>query len=225
VISDLYLAHGCGAGDRHAVAACDALLVREAGYAAAAARIDAAVRDEAIQVVRTNAFSPRGDRPAAICDYEGRGALHAWLRVLVAREMVKRAGAQQRAVPLEDRLLDTPAVNDDPVMEELKLKYRAELAEAFRAALEDLSSRDRTLLRYQLIDGLTIDDIGKLHRVHRATAARWLAAIRDGLVERTRTLLADSLGVDTVEAASIIRMVQSQLDVSVIRHLQPKRKR
>ena len=79
------------------------------------------------------------------------------------------------------------------------------------------------LLRYQLIDGLTIDEIGALSRVHRATAARWLATIRDGLVERTRELLGEALGVDSVEAASIVRMVQSQLDVSVIRHLQPRR--
>jgi hypothetical protein len=36
--------------------------------------------------------------------------------------------------------------------------------------------------------------------------------------------MAESLGVDTAEAASIVRLVQSQLDVSVIRHLQPKKR-
>src|SRR5205823_6435332 len=137
--------------------------------------------------------------------------------------MVRLAKAQQRTVALEDHLVDLPAVAADPVLEELKAKYRAELANAFRIALDALSKRDRTLMRYQLVDGLTIDDIGKLHRVHRATAARWLSAIRDGLVEHTRALLAAALGVDSVEAASIVRMVQSQLDVSVIRHLDPKR--
>jgi RNA polymerase sigma-70 factor (ECF subfamily) len=183
------------------------------------------LRDEAVQVVRAIAFSPRAERPAAIHDFAGRGSLAGWLRVLVARELVRLAKAQNRSAELEDHLLELPAVDADPVLEELKTKYRAELAGAFRTALDELSKRDRMLLRYQLVDGLTIDDIGKLHRVHRATAARWLAAIRDGLVDRTRAILAEVLGVDTLEAASIVRMVQSQLDVSVIRHLQPARRR
>jgi hypothetical protein len=38
-----------------------------------------------------------------------------------------------------------------------------------------LSRRDRNLLRYQYFDHLTVDDIGALHRVHRATAARGVA--------------------------------------------------
>jgi RNA polymerase sigma-70 factor (ECF subfamily) len=76
-----------------------------------------------------------------------------------------------------------------------------------------------------MIDGLTIDDIGAIYRVHRATAARWLVGIRDKLVEQTRGRLAAKLGVDTEEAASIVRLVQSQLDVSVIRHLGPPPRR
>ena len=42
-------------------------------------------------------------------------------------------------------------------------------AEAFAA----LESRERNLLRYALGDGLSVDAIGTLYRVHRATAARW----------------------------------------------------
>jgi RNA polymerase sigma-70 factor, ECF subfamily len=224
-VPDLYVAFAAGAGDRAAVAACDALLVREAGYAAEATRLQA-LRDEAVQIVRTIVFVPRPERPPAIHDYAGRGRLHGWLRVLVARELVRLAKAQSRAIELEDYMLDEAATVDaDPALEELKARYREHLATAFREALKKLSARDRTLLRYQVTDGLTIDDIGELYRVHRATAARWLAAIRDGIVERTRSRLAAELGVDTAEAASIVRLVQSQLDVSVIRHLGPSRKR
>ena len=170
-------------------------------------------------------FVPRPEAPPAIHDYAGRGRVQGWLRVLVAREMVRLAKAQSRSVELDDKMLDVGALDADPALEALKATYRAELAEAFRAALKQLPARDRTLLRYQMIDGLTIDDIGEIYRVHRATAARWLTTVRDGLVERTRTLLAESLGVDTAEAASIVRLVQSQLDVSVIKHLGPARKR
>jgi RNA polymerase sigma-70 factor (ECF subfamily) len=224
LVEDHYLAFACASGDPAAVAACDAILVREAGFAADGTRMHASVRDEATQVVRETMFVARGDRPPAIADYAGRGALRSWLRVSVSRELVRLAKAQNRAVPLEEQLVADTGFGDDPALEELKAKYRAELADAFRTALTKLPARDQTLLRYQLVDGLTIDEIGSIYKVHRATAARWIAQIRDDLVERTRALMAESLGVDTAEAASIVRLVQSQLDVSVIRHLQPKKR-
>jgi RNA polymerase sigma-70 factor (ECF subfamily) len=221
LVADHYLAFGCAAADPAAIAECDAILVREAGFAADGTRMHASVRDEATQIVRTQLLAPRDSRPAAIGDYAGRGALRSWLRVCVSRELVRIAKAQQRTEPLEEHLVEDPGYGDDPALEELKAKYRAELAEAFRTALTELPARDRTLLRYQLIDGLTIDEIGAIFRVHRATAARWIAKIREDLVGRTRSLMAESLGVDTAEAASIVRLVQSQLDMSVIRHLGP----
>jgi RNA polymerase sigma-70 factor, ECF subfamily len=220
--SDHYLAFACGNGDPAAVAACDALLVREAGFAAEGTRMHVSVRDEAIQIAREHLFAPRADKPPAIKNYSGRGPLRAWLRVIVSRELVRIAKTQQRSAPLEERLIASPVVAEDPVLEELKVKYRAQLADAFRTALGTLTPRDRTLLRYQLIDNLTIDDIGALYKVHRATAARWLAKIREDLVEQSRATMAEALGVDTAEAASIVRLVQSQLDVSVIRHLDTK---
>lgn len=225
LVADHYLAFACAAGDPAAVAQCDAILVREAGFAADGTRMHGSVRDEATQIVRAQLLAPREAGPAAIGDYAGRGALRSWLRVCVSRELVRIAKAQQREEPLEEHLIADSGYGDDPALEELKAKYRAELAEAFRTALTELPARERTLLRYQLIDGLTIDEVGAIFRVHRATAARWLAKIRDDLVARTRTLMAEALGVDTAEAASIVRLVQSQLDVSVIRHLGPPPKR
>src|SRR5262249_52305165 len=141
------------------IADCDAILVREAGFAADGTRMHASVRDEATQIIRTQLLVPREGRPAAIGDYAGRGALRSWLRVSVSRELVRIAKAQQRSTPLEEHLVVDAGYGDDPALEELKAKYRAELADAFRTALEELPARDRTLLRYQLIDGLTIDEI------------------------------------------------------------------
>lgn len=217
-VADLYLAAGCATGDPRALAECDLLIQREATVAADAARVHASVRDEAIQVARTLLFLPRPERPPAIHDYAGRGPLRGWLRVVLSRELIRVGRSQNRAVELEEQLVDSPDY-DDPALDHLKQRYRAELAEAFRIALDTLPARDRTLLRQQIVDGLSIDEIGALHRVHRATAARWLVKLRDDLVERTRAVLADRLGIATDEAASIVRLVQSQLDVSVIRHL------
>ncbi|MBA2538412.1 MAG: sigma-70 family RNA polymerase sigma factor [Deltaproteobacteria bacterium] len=220
LVADHYVAFACGNGNPAAVAACDAILVREAGFAATGTRMHASIRDEAIQIVRELLLSPRPGRAPAIKDYAARGPLRSWIRVAVSREMIRLAKAQNRSEPLEEHLIAAPGISD-PVLEELKAKYRAELATAFRAALEELPPRERTLLRYQLIDNLTIDEIGAIYRVHRATAARWIQKIREELVDTTRAAMAKALGVDTEEAASIVRLVQSQLEVSVIRHLGP----
>jgi RNA polymerase sigma-70 factor (ECF subfamily) len=217
-VADHYLAFACAAHDPIALAACDAMLVREARLAADAVRLSEQIRDEALQIVRTQLFLDRPERPPAIRDYAGRGPLRGWLRVTISRELIRVAKAQQRSISLEEHLL-ADAKLDDPLLEELKTRARAELADAFRASLAELAPRDRTLLRYQLVDGLTIDDIGAIYKVHRATAARWLARIRDELVDATRARVAAAMGLGTDEAASIVRLVQSQLDVSVIRHL------
>jgi RNA polymerase sigma-70 factor (ECF subfamily) len=222
-VTDLFLVCGCTAQDSKALATCDELLRREATVAADAARMHASTRDEALQIVRTAVFMARGDKTAAIHDYAGRGALRGWFRVMLSRELVRLARAQNRSVALEDEL--AAADYDDPLLAELKERYRAEMADAFRASLVELAPRDRTLLRYQMIDGLSIDEIGSIYRVHRATAARWMVGIRDKLVDDTRARLAAKLGIDTAEAASIVRLVQSQLDVSVIRHLGPPPRR
>ena len=52
-------------------------------------------------------------------------------------------------------------------------------------------------------------------RIVRNTCAGW----------RTRAVLAERLGIDTDEAASIVRLVQSQLEVSIARHLGPAPRR
>jgi RNA polymerase sigma-70 factor, ECF subfamily len=216
--NDLYLAGGCSHRDPAALRICTDWLVREAAFAAGAARISDTLRDEAIAVTQSQMFVIRETKPAAIGDYAGRGALRGWLRISVAREMVRLAKKQQQSVELADQLVGSAGF-EDPLLAQLKVKYRTEMATAFRTSLSELPARDRTLLRYQLVDGLSIDDIGAIYRVHRATAARWLAKIREDLIASTRGLMSQSLGVDTGEAASIVRLVQSQLDVSVIKHL------
>lgn len=218
-LDDLYLACACAEAHPRALDALDALIGRAVTMAADAARAPAAVRDEAAQVVRTLLLLPRPERPPAILDYTGRGPLGGWLRIIATREVVRLAKRTGREVQLGDALLAEPGLADDPILRGLKERYRQELADAFRDALAALGPKERTLLRYQLIDGLGIDDIGAILRIHRATAARRLARVRDLLVADTRARLAERLSLAYDEVESIIRLVQSELDVSIIRHL------
>jgi RNA polymerase sigma-70 factor (ECF subfamily) len=51
--------------------------------------------------------------------------------------------------------------------------------------------------------------------VHRATVARWIADARAQLLEQTHAVLRDQLSVGTDELHSIMRLIQSDLDVTV----------
>jgi RNA polymerase sigma-70 factor, ECF subfamily len=219
-LADLCLACAATHSDPRALEALDLQIERAVTMAGDAARAPAAVRDEATQVVRTLLLVPRPQRPPAILDYTGRGPLGGWLRIIATREVVRLARRSGREVELGDALFADGALGaDDPILRGLKERYREELAAAFREALAALGPKERTLLRYQLMDGLSIDDIGAILRVHRATAARRLARVRDALIVDTRARLSERLRIADDEVQSIIRLVQSELDVSIIEHL------
>ena len=82
-----------------------------------------------------------------------------------------------------------------------------------------LSPRARTMLRLHLVHGLTIDEIAPMHKVHRATAARWLARARGEVLERSRARLGQLLETDARDVESIMHLIASRLDVSIARHL------
>ena len=101
--------------------------------------------------------------------------------------------------------------------------FRRLYAEKFRAALArafgELESKERNLLRYALLDHLTVDEMGKILGVHRATAARWVASAHEELAKRIKAALAEAVGVSKAECSSILRLVQSQVEISLGRHL------
>lgn len=219
-LAELALASACARGDGAAIQVLDRMVGEQVAAAADLARAGASVRDEAAQIVRTLLLMPRPESPPAILDYAGRGPLGGWLRITASREVVRLLRSSRREVELGDQLVDGATTASDPVLSRLKDRYRRELADAFHTALAELGPRDRTLLRYQLVDTLSIDDIAAIYRVHRATAARWLARVRDDLIESTRGLLAEKLGIADDEVQSVLRLVRSELNISVIPHLQ-----
>lgn len=50
-----------------------------------------------------------------------------------------------------------------------------------------------------------------MYRVHRATVARWIAAARQGVLDRTRRRLMHDLRLAAGEVYSLIRLVQSRI--------------
>jgi len=69
------------------------------------------------------------------------------------------------------------------------------------------------LLRLHFLEHLSLADLARLHGVHRATIARWLATTRTRLLRETRRVLQTRLGLTPAETESLIAFVQSQVEV------------
>ena len=127
----------------------------------------------------------------------------------------REQGARERG----DEALAELASGDDPEVAALRAAAGDQLRAAFAAALAALAPRERTLLRQHHLDGVSLDRLAATHGVHRATVARWLAAARQAVADGTRDELMARLGLGTGEVASVVRLAQSQLDLSLRRHL------
>ncbi len=219
--ADLALAAACAAQEPTAQAAFDAVLgeVDAAGIAVNATKDQV---EEVKQLLRVQLLVPRDGKPAGIAGYRGKGPLRGWVRITATRELIRHKKKRARETPLEKGLDDYLHTSIDPALAQLKAEYRAEFAVALREAIGDLSAEDRTLLRHQIVDEMSIDEIGAAFGVHRATAARWLTRARAALVSATHHRLAARLKLPVEQIESVIRLVQSQLDASVVRYLRER---
>jgi RNA polymerase sigma-70 factor (ECF subfamily) len=211
--NDLYLATACAAGDRAAIAILHGQLVPQVLPALRQLGADASAAADIVQQVLEQLLVGVEGRPPRIAGYGGRGDLVSWLRSVAVRTALKAMARQPRTAAWDDDL-DDRLVADDPALGHLKQRYASELNAALRGALAALSVRQRLLLRLHYLDGLTVDQLGRMFRVHRATAARWVVAARDALFEETR-LRAVGAGVADAELTSVVRLVQSQLHLSL----------
>lgn len=217
---DLALADACLRRRPWALAAFEARHGDELAAALRAAGVPADARGEALQRLRLRLFVAEPGAEPRLVGYAGRGPLRAWLRVAAVREalMLLRAQARRDAheVATEDgELFERAVLEDDPELLLVRERSRGALREALVAALATLDQRERTLLRLSLRDRLGVEQIGALFQVHKATAARWLAAVRTKLRDAARGRLAASLGLGARELESLIRAVGSRLDLSL----------
>jgi RNA polymerase sigma-70 factor, ECF subfamily len=218
---DLWLVLACERGDSNALRAFEHVVAPVAREVAERARtkLDS---DDLSQLLWQRLLVPEGDRTAKLFEYAGKGPLQGWLRVVATRLLVdaarKRSG-NEAPVSNERVLEGLFAASSDPETELLKRHSRAALAGAFAEALAALPAEDRTILRQHLADQLTIDQIAAAHGAHRATAARWINRAKEALVQGTRRRLSERLGIGRDDLESVMRLIESQLHVSVVRLL------
>jgi len=225
--ADLYLACACSKSINAAISAFDRDYMREVDIALARMRIGPPRLNDVKQLVRQRLFVGGGTAGAPtsagkISEYGGRGDLRRWVRSVAVRTCLNELRKGKREVLVDDDQLiaqHTVSTADDPEVEYMKRTYANEFKMSFAEALGQLGPREQTLLRYHHVDGLNIDEIGAIYRVHRVTAFRWIEKAKEALVKSTLELLRSRLKLPASELDSVLRMIRSQIHLSLVRHL------
>jgi RNA polymerase sigma-70 factor (ECF subfamily) len=171
--------------------------------------------DDVKQDIRAKLLLGGGDAKLAL--YQGTGPLSHWVASVAGREalgLIRRRRATESLG--DDDLMDAA---DDPQLLALKSRHSADFKQAFQAAVADLEARDRAILRALIVDDHSVTEVAAVYGIHRVTASRWVSEIRKALLSGTRRRLRTSLDLDEPSLDSAIRMIDSNLDMSLYRLL------
>lgn len=218
--ADLYLACACALSKPRALEAFDRHCLSD--LAAVLSRFSASpeFHDEVRQAVRERLFVCKPGSHARIEDYGGRGSLAGWVRVVAVRlavDLLRQRG--KHPATADDDVIQSLAISADSELRVLAERYRGEVKAAFQESFAALSAAERNLLRLHYLDGLTIDEIAAMKRVHRSTAARRIVRCCEVVAARTHRILVERLGIEASQVDSVMRLLRSHLDLSLERWL------
>jgi RNA polymerase sigma-70 factor (ECF subfamily) len=209
---ELLLVHRCLLGDEAALALFEVDSFEP--LAAIIANIDRrpGFVDDVLQQLRLKLMGE-----GRLAQYEGRGPLQGWLRraaINTSKSMQDQPGRDRHA----EGTVARPVA--DPEFAILAAQFQAGFKVAFEEAMSRLSAREKMMLRLNGLADYSIDQIGEIYSVHRATAARWVQAARRRLHEETRAAVARTLLRPGDDVDEVMRQFGSQVDLSVRRLLQ-----
>jgi RNA polymerase sigma-70 factor, ECF subfamily len=211
---DLWLACACVARDQTALQIVERDCFHPARTAVSRFDADDDFVAEVLQELRARLLL--GTAPA-IATYAAQGPLIAWIRVSASRAAIdqlraRRAGAGRGA------LVEDPLRKADlgPEVELLRRYYGQAFRAALHASLEQLTPRDRTMLRRHLVEGSTLTEIAAPYRIHPATVARRLETLRGQIAAAVRgRLLALTPEPGAPSWESLAGAIQSEVYLSL----------
>lgn len=225
--ADLLLAQGGVHGDPAALKAFARLAHQRVPRALASMRAPPAMLEEVEERLQEKLIVAQPGKKPRLDDYRGNGSLAAWVGVSAVRIAIELARLKryQSAVTLDEGNLDAGLTGGNPEFDLLESSNSKRFKEALGAALLELSVEDRSLLRMHLKEGLSIDQLGVMFQIHRATAARRITRTKEVLLERVRGVLAAKFQMSAAEIDSDLRQVEPNLELSLSRLLAPDRRR
>lgn len=212
---DLYLACAYGRGVPGAYEALEQYCMRHVILALRRLAAPDALIADIEQDLRRRLVEMQQPRPGQKC-YSGRGELVGWLCIAALRDarhkLSKQKDREQPLTNIADMLL---AQDEDAETAYLRKTYKPELTRAFQDAVASLTSEERNLLRYHFIKNLSIDEIGQIYGIHRATAARRINRAREVLCARTQENFRARIPVDTAAYNSLLSLIESQIKIQL----------
>jgi RNA polymerase sigma-70 factor (ECF subfamily) len=208
---DLYLACACSRGDARALAEFDRLFLSPVEGIVRRVQGAAHLAAEITQVVRARILGEASGR-RRIDDYQGKGALAGWVRVVAIR-LASNARRDERTRSRAERMPEPPLPQFEDAL--LNARYVGTVNAAFREAFRALPPDDRLLLRMHYADGLNLEQVAATLDFSRATAGRRLVVARARVRDETLRILTDRLGASRSEVESVLRVLGSYLEVSL----------
>jgi RNA polymerase sigma-70 factor (ECF subfamily) len=185
----------------------------------AAERVSRPLKEDIAQQVMVALFvAEPGARPR-IAEYGGRAALRTWLTTVTSNAALNRV--QRKDEQSHDSVgeLGHAVAALEPELAFAKARYGAELDEALREAMGALDERKRVLLRLHHVQGWTMDRLATMYKVSRSGAGRLVIEARQALLDDAKARLNAKLGLTPSELESLVAVLHSNLQVSLVRML------
>lgn len=217
---DLFLTSACLCGEGTALETLERLVRGTVPAAVARLRLEASTVREVEQLVRQRLLVAPTQGPPKLAEYGGRGALKQWLRAVALRVALNHLDAQRPEASLDaDGAPAVAAAGPDPELALLKQHAREEFKAALQETLSGLPPHERSLLRLYFLEGLTVEQIGRMEGTHKSTISRWLARTRATVLAEVQRRLGERLRLEPGEYDSLLGLLRSQLSLSLHRVL------
>ncbi|HEX8819154.1 MAG TPA: sigma-70 family RNA polymerase sigma factor [Archangium sp.] len=225
VLTDLYLACACVHQVPRAIAALERHYLEKLPASLGFLKLSATMLDDVCQMVRIHLLVGMAGSGPQLGEYKGAGTLLSWMRAIAAR-MAHKQSASARETPTENVLAAIEALpmpGPDAELDLIKRRYRHEFRQAVRKAFATLSSEQRQLLRLHFIDRVATTKMGPLFGVDQSTVSRKIKSARHVVYEETKRLLQEHLGLSSAEFKSLLKVIDSQLDLSLSEELKEEK--
>ena len=187
----------------------------ESKRVSARAKLQDADQKELIQQI-VEKLLVHGSKPPGILKYGGRSPLGRWLEATIWRHHLNELRGRPKERALDLSLID--ALSDaEPEFVPLKAQYSLLFREAFADAVAKLDPEATTALRLTYLNNVNLAGLSKALDVSRATAHRRLVKARESLCQLIESHLVTEGNVPKSQVASLRRLVQSQVDLSISR--------
>lgn len=216
--ADIYLACACAARVRGAAPAFERKFGPVIRRAVSRVLSTPDERQEAEQRVWDHIFVEEARVTPRITNYLGQGPLENWVSVAAMRVAVSFVRAESA-----ERRLRAKVVADTSVVDGETTSMKEQVREAFEAAVSEalarLKPRERLILKLHVVSGMTLEAISKSLDVSRQAVSKTFSRTREGILGAVETSLKRRLKLSKKELSSVLRLVASQLDVSISRIL------